>query len=98
VDILGLMNEENVLVGSRFGCKEIGWVGYSAFDQPVVNAAILLGGKNVGPDREIIVVAVYELEREHTTPSTRHSATKNPYHTRFPRLAQYSSLAPGNGA
>jgi hypothetical protein len=67
------MNEENVLVRSGFGCEEIGCVGYSRFDKPVVNAAILLGGKDVGPDREIIIVAVYELERQHTTLSTRHS-------------------------
>jgi hypothetical protein len=30
-----------------------------------VNALVLFGGENVGADGEIVIVAIYELERQH---------------------------------
>ena len=40
-------------------------IGDSRRKQMLVNATVLLGGKNVGADGEIIVVAIHKLEWEH---------------------------------
>jgi hypothetical protein len=51
-----------------------------------MNAIVFFGGKNMGADGQIIVVAVDELEGQHSALSIQRSAHREPktsYHTRL---------------
>jgi hypothetical protein len=57
-DVVGLVDEENVLVVGGLGLEEVAGVGDLGGDQAVVNATILFGWEDVGADREVVGVAV----------------------------------------
>src|SRR5277367_4022669 len=65
MDVLGRVYEEHIPIGCGLGSYEVGGLGDSGRKKTVVNSAILLGGKNMRADREVVIVAVYELERKH---------------------------------
>jgi hypothetical protein len=62
------VDQENVLIGGGLGLEEIFWSGYTIRDQAIADAAVFLGGKDVGADGEEIRVAIDELEGEHGEP------------------------------
>ena len=63
--VVGLVDEQDVLVGRGLRFEKVGGVGDAGGDQAIANAAILFGRKDVIADGEVIGVAVDELEGEH---------------------------------
>src|SRR5215469_4465679 len=59
------VHQQNVLIGCRLGSEKVRGIGDSFFYQAPVYATVLLGGKDVLPDGEIVFVAVDELEGKH---------------------------------
>jgi hypothetical protein len=68
------VHEQHILVGGQTRSDKIGRLGNSRREQPVMNALVLFGGKNMGPDGQVIVVAVDELEGQHAALSIQHSS------------------------
>src|SRR6266849_1296206 len=91
-DVLGRVDEQNVLIGSRTRRQEVGRFGYAGFEEAIVNAAIFLRRENVGSNGQVVIVAVDELEGEHASTRSRsvstapsefsRAAAENPYDTR----------------
>ena len=65
MNILGSVDEQDVLIGRREGTGEVGLLGDAGFQQAIVNAFVLFRGEDVSADGEIVVVAVDELEGKH---------------------------------
>ena len=63
--VLRLVDQQNVLIGSRLRGEEIRRFGDSGFKQAVMNPPILFRRKDVLADREIVFGAVDELKGEH---------------------------------
>ena len=59
------MDEENVLVGSGLGRKKVFRGSYFAFEQAIMDQAVLLGREDVLADGEVVAVAVDQFERKH---------------------------------
>jgi len=68
------VDEQDVLIGRGLRSNEILYLGCARFKQALVDALVLLGGKNVGADGEVVLVAVDEFEGEHSKISTWHLA------------------------
>ena len=69
MDIRRRMNQQDVLVGCWMRRKKIRRIGHLRFDQPIMNAPIFFGRKDMLADGQEIVVAVDELEGKHGNPS-----------------------------
>jgi hypothetical protein len=85
VDVFGLVDEKNVLISGWPRFEEVRLLGNAALDQAIANAAVFFGGEDVLADRQIVRVAVDELERKHSavsTPQSRGGCWKTPYDTR----------------
>src|SRR5262249_37686660 len=65
MDVLRRMDQQDVLVRRGLWGNKVIRVGRAGLDQPIVNAPILLGGKDVCADGEGIVVAVDGFEGGH---------------------------------
>src|SRR5262249_14839246 len=59
------MHQKNVLITGRSRRYEVGLFCDASGEQAVVNALVFFGRKDMGADREVVVVAVDELEGEH---------------------------------
>src|SRR4029077_12045534 len=89
IDILRSVDEKDILISCRMRCDKIGRLSNSGREQPVVNALVFFRGKNMGADRQVVVVTVDKLEGQHPALSIQHSAgreLKTPYGTRLPRI------------
>src|SRR5581483_5205841 len=65
VHVLRGVDEEDVAIGRRLGLEEVARIRNPARDQAIADVTILHSRKNMGPDGEMVGVAVNELEREH---------------------------------
>ena len=63
--VLGLVYEQNVLIGGGLRLEKIRRLGDARGDQAIANAAIFFGGEDMRADREVVGVAVDELEGQH---------------------------------
>jgi hypothetical protein len=72
--VLGLVDEEDVLIGCGLRFEEVIRVGDASGDEAVADAAIFFGREDVVADGEVVRVAVDELEGEHSALSVQHSA------------------------
>ena len=70
----GIVNSQNVVIGSGLRFDEIGWLGEALCEQPIVNEPVLARGKHMVAEIEIVARMVNQLEREH--PSTAWSARR----------------------
>src|ERR1700678_4345030 len=66
LDVLGRVHEQNILVGCGLRNDKISRRGNSGSEQPVMRAFIFFRGKNMGADGQEVVVAIDELEGQHS--------------------------------
>src|SRR5215471_11064338 len=59
------MHQQNVLISGWVWAGEIGRLGKVFIQQPPLDHAVFLCRKDVCPDRQIIIVAIYEFEGQH---------------------------------
>jgi hypothetical protein len=62
------VDQKNILISGRTRRDEIRRRSYVFIKQSIMYAFVFLGWKNVRADGEKIIVAIYQLEREHVKP------------------------------
>ena len=72
--ILRRVHQQDVLIGCRLRLEKIARLRDAVGDQTVMNAPVLFSREDVLADRQVIIVAVDELEREHWVLGIQHSA------------------------
>ncbi len=65
VYILGLVDQQNVLIRGGLGIQKVAGLCDARFQQPVVNAPVFFGREDVLADGEIVAVAVNQFEGKH---------------------------------
>src|SRR5207249_4461824 len=77
----GIVHEQHVLVGGRWGLDEIVRPGETGIEKPVAQPAILPGGKNVIAEVQIVLIGIDEPQG---AISARTEAPLRPPHYRCP--------------